>query len=171
MRIRPAVHRDAAALLAIYAPIVQDTVISFELVPPSLVEFEARLKKCVEGWSWLVAEQDGMVLGYAYGSSHRERPAYRWSTETSAYVHPHARGRGVGTALYLALFPELASKGYCNAYAAIALPNDASVALHQAVGFRPIGQFPCVGRKFGKWHDVGWFHRKLRSEPPSEVLC
>ena len=168
MLIRPANLADAPAMLAIYLPVVKETAISFELEAPTLQEFEARVAKCARGWAWLVAEQGGRILGYAYGSAHRERAAYQWSTETSAYVHPHARGTGVGKALYQALIPELAAKGYCNAYAGISLPNAASVALHQSVGFCAIGQFPSVGRKFGRWHDVGWFHRRLRADPPSE---
>jgi L-amino acid N-acyltransferase YncA len=169
MLIRPATLADAADMLAIYSPVVQETAISFELAPPTLQEFEERVRKYSCDWAWLVAERDGLIVGYAYGSSHRERLAYKWSTETSAYVHPSARGQGVGKRLYHALLPLLAEKGYCNAYAGIALPNDASVALHQSVGFRPIGQFPSVGRKFGKWHDVAWFHRNLREHPLTEV--
>ena len=169
MIIRPANLSDAAAMLAIYAPIVEHTAIFFEATPPTLQDFTARVQKYAQAWAWLVAEREGRILGYAYGTSHRERPAYKWSTETSAYVHAGARGQGVGTLLYRALFPVLAGKGYCNAYAGIALPNAASVALHESVGFRAIGQFPSVGRKFGEWHDVGWFHRNLRAEPPSEV--
>jgi L-amino acid N-acyltransferase YncA len=169
MLIRPALATDAVAMLAIYAPIVSETAISFEVEPPTLEEFEGRIAKYSEGWAWLVAEQDGELLGYAYGSSHRERLAYKWSTETSAYVHRSARGQGVGKLLYQALLPELAARGYCNAYAGIALPNAASVALHESVGFRAIGCFPAVGRKFGKWRDVGWYHRNLREEPPGEA--
>jgi L-amino acid N-acyltransferase YncA len=165
MLIRPALLSDAATMLAIYAPIVRDTAISFELDPPSLSEFEERVLKYSRDWVWLVAEVDGKVVGYAYGSSHRERPAYQWSTETSAYVAEAARGNGIGTLLYQALLPALAGRGYCNAYAGIALPNKPSVALHESVGFRFIGTFPSVGRKFNRWHDVGWFHCQLRSHP------
>jgi L-amino acid N-acyltransferase YncA len=104
----------------------------------------------------------------AYGSSHRERHAYRWSVEVSAYVHPHHHRQGIGRALYLRLFEALAHKGFCNAYAGVALPNDGSVALHRSVGFEPIGVFKAVGHKFGKWHDVAWFQRALRDSPPSE---
>jgi L-amino acid N-acyltransferase YncA len=160
--VRSAHVDDAAALLAIYAPFVEHTAISFELSPPSVEEFAERIRKYVDDWSWLVAESQGQILGYAYGSPHRERPAYRWSVETSAYVSPNAHRRGVGTLLYGKLLAELTQKGYCNAYAGIALPNEASVALHRSIGFAPIGVFPSIGYKFDKWHDVAWLHRRLR---------
>ncbi len=169
MQIRPAIESDATAMLAIYAPIVETTPISFELTPPTLAEFTERLRKFSRNWACLVAEDDARVVGYAYGSSHRAREAYRWSAETAVYVSPDARGRGVGTALYQALLPELAAQGYCNAYAGVALPNEPSVALHLGIGFQPIGTFPAVGRKFGQWWDVAWFHRRLRELPPDEA--
>jgi len=168
MLIRPVALRDVPAMLAIYAPIVRETPISFELDVPSHEAFEQRVQKYAEGWAWIVAEVDGRIAGYAYGSPHRERLAYRWSTETSAYVDDGFRGRGVGKQLYEALFLLLADKGYCNAYAGIVLPNAASVALHASVGFQKIGCFPRVGRKFKRWHDVGWYHRALRDMPPNE---
>lgn len=168
MVIRPATVADASSMLAIYAPIVRETATSFELDPPDLADFEARVSKCSAGWAWLVAELNGEVLGYAYGSPHRERAAYRWSTETSAYVVLGARKQGVGVQLYQALLAVLGERGYCNAYAGVTLPNAASVALHRSVGFSPIGTFPAVGRKFDKWHDVAWFYRRLRHLPPEE---
>lgn len=155
-------------MLSIYAPIVERTAISFELEVPSLAEFEERIRRCSAQWVWLVAELHGRVAGYAYGSSHRERAAYRWSTETTAYVSPEFRRQGVATALYRGLLPALAALGYCNAYAGVALPNPASVALHERVGFRCIGTFPAVGHKFNQWHDVQWFHSPLRTDPPPE---
>ena len=165
MRIRAATVADAAAMRDIYAPYVETTAISFELTPPTLDEFAARVAKVLGGWSWLVAEKDGRCIGYAYGTVHRDRPAYRWSTEVSAYVHPAHYRKGVGGALYRRLFDELAAKGYCNAFAGIALPNDASVALHRSVGFEPIGVFRRIGWKFDRWHDVAWFQRRLRDTP------
>ena len=165
--IRSAVAADAAALLAIYRPFVESTAVSFETVVPTVEEFATRIAKALTGWQWLVAEQDGQCIGYAYGSSHRQRHAYRWSVEVSAYVHPNHHRRGVGRALYLRLLEELAQKGFCNAYAGTTLPNEGSVALHQAVGFEFIGVFKAVGRKFGTWHDVAWFQRILRDSPPS----
>ena len=126
------------------------------------------MARALAGWAWLVAEDAGQVAGYAYATPHRSRGAYRWSVETSVYVAAAARGQGVGTQLYTALLPVLAEKGYCNAYAGITLPNDASVALHRRVGFQAIGVFRSVGRKFGAWHDVSWWHLPLRAEPPQE---
>jgi phosphinothricin acetyltransferase len=166
MIIRPPVSTDITTMLEIYTPIVLNTATSFELEPPSLTTFEERVNKYSHGWAWLVAEENGQLLGYAYGSPHRERKAYQWSTETSVYVHESARGRGIGKKLYEALLTALQEKGYCNAYAGIAMPNDASVALHRSVGFSDIGRFPRVGYKFDAWHDVAWFHKELRSAPP-----
>lgn len=166
MIIRPPVATDIVTMLEIYTPIVLNTATSFEMEPPSPVAFEERVNKYAHGWAWLVAEENGKLLGYAYGSPHRERKAYQWSTETSVYVHESARGRGVGKKLYAALLTALQEKGYCNAYAGIAMPNDASVALHRSVGFVDIGRFPRVGYKFDAWHDVAWFHKELRSSPP-----
>jgi phosphinothricin acetyltransferase len=166
--IRRATEADAPALLAIYRPFVESTAVSFEVASPSVEEFAARIGKALAGWQWLVATQDGRCIGYAYGSLHRERHAYRWSTEVSAYVHADHYRRGVGRALYLRLFDDLAAKGYCSAYAGITMPNEGSIALHRSVGFDPIGVFRAVGRKFGKWHDVAWFQRTLRDSPPSE---
>lgn len=166
--IRDARSADTEALLAIYRPFVIDTSASFELEPPSAAEFERRIAAAQSQWAWLVAEQAGEVLGYAYGSSFRSRAAYRWSVETSAYVAAAHHGQGIGKALYARLLDLLAEKGYCMAYAGITLPNEASVRLHTSLGFRDVGVFRRAGRKFGGWHDVSWWQRVLRDEPPSE---
>lgn len=163
--LRDATEADAPALLAIYRPFVERTAVSFELEPPGVAEFAGRIARAQAGWAWLVAEEGGRCLGYAYGSTHRERAAYRFSTETSVYIAEGARGRGVGRRLYAALFERLAARGYCNALAVIALPNDASVGLHRAVGFEPVGTIRRAGRKFDAWHDILWMQRKLRDEP------
>ena len=168
IRIRAATEADAASLLAIYRPFVDASAISFETVAPSTDEFATRIRKALAGWQWIVAEANGQCLGYAYGSSHRERAAYRWSVEVSAYVDAAQHRKGIGRALYLTLLQELARIGYCNAYAGITQPNPASVALHRSVGFDYIGTFEAVGHKFGKWHDVAWFQRRLRHSPPPE---
>jgi len=162
--IRPATDRDAVAVAAIYAPYVE-TAISFEETAPTPEEIAARIAKSRSRWQWLVAELNGEVVGYAYGSQHRERAAYRWSVEVSAYVGRDHHRQGIGRALYSALFAELAGKGFCNAFAGITLPNEASVKLHTSMGFQPIGTFRSIGWKFGRWHDVAWFQRKLRDTP------
>lgn len=168
LRIRDATAGDAEGLLAIYRPFVTDTAVSFELEPPTVDEFAARIAKAQSKWAWLVAERDGALAGYAYGSSFRERVAYQWSVEMSAYLAPAFRGQGVARDLYARLAELLAAKGYCTAYAGIALPNEASVRFHQAMGFRAVGVFERAGRKFGRWHDVSWWQRPLRGEPPHE---
>ena len=165
MIIRAASPEDAPALLAIYAPYVETTAVSFEAEPPSVAEFARRIEAALADWAWLVAERDGRCIGYAYGSLHRERAAYRWSTEVSAYVRPDCHRQGIGAALYLELLDQLAHQGYCTALAGVTLPNQASVALHRRVGFEPIGVFRNVGWKFERWHDVRWFQRRLRERP------
>jgi phosphinothricin acetyltransferase len=166
LRIRDAVSADTEALLGIYRPFVLETPVSFELEPPSAEEFERRIRDAQTKWAWLVAERERDVLGYAYASPYRQRAAYRWSVETSAYVDAAHRRQGVGSALYTRLLEVLAAKGYCTAYAGIALPNEASIRLHQALGFGEVGVFRRAGHKFGRWHDVSWWQRELRDEPP-----
>jgi phosphinothricin acetyltransferase len=160
------VSQDARVLSAIYAPYVEHTTVSFEETPPTPEEMARRIEKARTQWQWLVAEVDGVVVGYAYGTQHRERPAYRWSVEVSAYVDAKYHRRGVGRTLYDALFVDLAERGFCNAFAGITLPNEASVALHTRMGFTSIGVFRSIGWKFGRWHDVAWFQRRLRDLPP-----
>lgn len=166
MLIRPMRESDSPAMLEIYRPYVEHTVISFEQAVPTADEFAARVRKYLTGWAGVVAETDDQLLGYAYGALHRERAAYQWSVETTVYVAAAAQRKGIGRALYAALLPRLAEAGFCNAYAGVALPNTASVGLHVAAGFTPIGSFPRVGYKFGQWRDVAWFHLALRDAPP-----
>ena len=168
LTIRDARASDANALLDIYAPFVTGTAVSFELTPPTVAEFEARISSAQSQWAWLVAERGGEVVGYAYASAFRTRAAYRFTVETSAYVHPAHRGQGGPSALYRRLFEVLIEKGYCNAYAGIALPNDASVAFHKSLGFTPVGVFHRGGWKFGKWHDISWWEIALQDRPPAE---
>jgi L-amino acid N-acyltransferase YncA len=159
--IRIAHPDDGDALAAIYRSAVVGSAISFELVPPDASEMAARVERLLVRTPWLVAADAGAVLGYAYASPHRDRPAYQWSVEVSAYVHPSAHRQGVGRALYTSLFAVLAVQGFCNAYAGVTLPNPASVGLHKAVGFTPVGVYRRVGYKDGEWHDVAWFERPL----------
>src|SRR5260221_9769360 len=148
-RIRPASEADAPALLAIYAPFVESTAVSFETLVPTVEEFAARIARSLAAWQWLVAERDGHCIGYAYGSTHRSRPAYRWSVEVSAYVHPDCHRQGVGRALYLRLCEELAGKGHCYADAGTTRPNGGRIGLYRSVGFQPPRGFWAVGRTFG----------------------
>ncbi len=172
MQIRPATPADAAAIQAIYAPIVRDTCISFEVTPPTVDEMRARIESAT--LPWLVGVDDtGAVNGYVYASRHRERAAYQWSVDVTAYVRADARGQGVGKALHQHLLDRLTKAGYCQAFAGIALPNDASVALHEALGFEHLGTYRNVGFKKDAWHDVGWWQKTLQlpphPRPPGEV--
>ena len=167
--IRQASEADAAQLVAIYAPFVEHSAVSFETVAPSVEEFAARIAKCLNGWQYLVAERDGRAVGYAYGGVHRERAAYRFSVEVSAYIDPACHRQGIGRPLYTRLFADLSAKGYCTAFAGITLPNDASVGMHTAAGFEPIGVFRNIGWKYGTWHDVAWMQRTLRDAPPEDA--
>jgi L-amino acid N-acyltransferase YncA len=159
--IRLAAPADGPALADIYRPAVTDFATSFELEPPDGAEMARRVARILERTPWLVYERDAAVLGYAYAGPHRERPAYQWSVEVSAYVHPDARRLGVARALYVSLFAALVVQGFKNAYAGVALPNDASLGLHTAVGFTPVGVYHGIGYKRGAWHDVAWFERPL----------
>jgi L-amino acid N-acyltransferase YncA len=145
-------------------------VISFEEIVPSVEETRARIEATLLRWPWLVYEDGGEVLGYAYASKHRERAAYRWSVDVSVYVRENARGRGIGRSLYLALFRILREQGFHHAFAGIALPNVASIALHRSVGFAPVGVYREVGFKFGAWHDVAWMECAIQppGTPPRE---
>ncbi len=138
---------DAAAIAAIYAPIVEDTIISFEEIAPSADEMRSRIEDISATFPWLVAERAGRLLGYAYASRHNERAGYRWSVNVSAYVDAAARRGGVASSLYRALFALLEAQGFHRAFAGITLPNDASVGLHRSLGFELVGIYPEVGFK------------------------
>jgi L-amino acid N-acyltransferase YncA len=174
MLIRPAAadtDGDAAACASIYEPFVTGSAVSFEIVPPDGPEMARRIETT---HAWLVAETDGLLAGFAYGGSHRARAAYRWATEVSVYVHPEHRRRGVGRALYGELLPLLARLGLQVALAGITLPNPGSVALHEAIGFQPVGVYRRIGWKAGAWHDVGWWQLELapaRDDPPPRDLA
>ena len=163
---------DAAAVQAIYAPFVSDSATSFETVVPDEAEIRRRIEAQRERYPWLVFEADRIVAGYAYASAHRTRQAYQWSVDVSVYVNPRFHRRGIGRALYLALFDLLRRQRFVNAYAGITLPNPSSVGLHQSLGFEPIGVYRQVGFKFDRWHDVMWLHLRLldHAAKPDELL-
>ncbi len=155
---------------AIYAPYVRETAISFESEPPTPAQMAQRIALATRTHAWLVLQEDDRVIGYAYGGSHQERAAYRFSCEVSVYVEQGRRRTGAGRALYGALLERLAARGYRMAVAGMALPNEASAALHRAMGFEPVGIYRRIGWKFGVWHDVAWMQRPLgvEQDPPAE---
>src|SRR4051812_3807334 len=157
---------DAAQVLAIYAPIVRDTIISFEVEPPSEAAMRERIEGTLQMYPWLVAEDGDRILGYAYASAHRDRKAYQWSVDVSCYVHSASRGKGIGKRLYRALFTILRRQGFQAAFAGIALPNAASEALHASVGFERIGIYRQVGYKAGAWRDTVWYQCALGAALP-----
>ena len=159
--VRDAIVEDAAAIQAIYAPIVAETAISFETDVPTVAEMARRIDAVLKTHAYVAAERAGDLLGYAYSSQHRARPAYGSSVDVTVYVADSARGLGVGRALYEALLPRTAALGYHAAFAGVTLPNPGSVALHEAMGFTHVGIYREVGFKLGDWHDVGWWQRLL----------
>lgn len=169
MILRNASPSDAPILRAIYAPYVENTAISFELVPPSAEEFTARITRTLERYPYLIAEEDGKVLGYLYAGAFRVRPAYAVSAETSIYLLPEARRRGIGRALYEAVFPKLRALGITRVYACIACPPEEedehltfdSIRFHTAIGFREVGHFHGCARKFGKEYDMVYMEYRL----------
>lgn len=170
--IRPATPDDAAAVHRIYAPIVEETAISFEYEVPSESEIRRRIEHVLtEGFPWLVAATEDGIVGYAYGSRFRTRRAYDWAAEVSVYVDADARGRGVGRRLYERLMRILELQGFRSAYGVATAGNPSSEALHRALGFAEVGRLPRVGYKLGAWHDVIYWHLGLGSpdRAPTEI--
>ena len=161
IEIRPAGPQDAEGVLAIYRPIVVETHVSFELEAPTVAEMARRMAAADGRHPWLVAADEEGLAGYAYATSFRARPAYEQTVETSVYVDAGRHRTGVARALYLDLFERLRSAGVRSVIAGIALPNDASVALHERLGFTPVGVFHDVGRKFDRWWSVGFWERPI----------
>jgi phosphinothricin acetyltransferase len=164
---------DAAACAAVYAPFVTDSVASLEEQPPDAEELAARMRRVCSAYPWLVAELAGQVIGYAYGSQHHVRAAYRWSADAAVYISADHHRRGIGRALYGELLPMLTRQGVYTVCAGISLPNPASVRLHESFGFQPVGIYRDVGFKHGRWWDVGWWQLALREptagEAPAEL--
>jgi len=159
--VRDASGDDAAACVAIYAPYVTDTAVTFESDPPTPAEMAARIAAAAATHAWVVLSDGGRVVGYACGGPFRSRAAYRWSCEVSVYLEPGRRGRGGGRALYDALLARLAERGFCTVVAGMTLPNEASVRLHRAMGFESVGTYRRIGWKHDAWHDVAWVQRSI----------
>jgi L-amino acid N-acyltransferase YncA len=160
--VRAARRRDLEAIAGVYRHYVERSYFTFESNAPDAAEWARRFDVAAErGHPWLVAVPAGEVVGYAIASTFLPRAAYHRTVQTAIYLRPDERGRGLGRALYAALVDEAAARGFHLAVAGIALPNPASLALHEAIGFVPVGVFAEVGRKFGVWRDVSWWQRRL----------
>lgn len=178
MSIRTATAQDIAHILAIYAPYVENTTISFEYTTPTLEEFTQRFHTVTAQFPWLVWEENGQILGYAYASAPFQRAAYRWCASSSVYLRPDAQHRGIGRALCQALEAALQKQGYRKLYAVITSGNQASLDFHKSLGYRLLTEFPGCGIKFGKLLGVYWFEKDLScgdlpEQPPvpfSELL-
>ena len=170
MIVRLAGPADAGAVAAVYAPYVTDSFVSFETEAPDEAEMRRRIESGAGLYPWLVAEVDGGLAGYASASAFRPRAAYRYAVETSVYLDRDQIGRGLGRALYERLLDLLERQGFAQAIGAISLPNEASVRLHEALGFAPAGVYRQVGWKCGRWLDVGLWQRALApaTVPPTE---
>ena len=162
MNLRFADEHDAAACLAIYAQYI-DTSITFETALPSEDEFAGRIRSYGAVYPWLIAEEEGKILAYAYAHRAQERAAYDWNAELSVYVSKNAAGRGLGTRLYRALLALLKEQGVRTAYGVVTMPNDASAALHRKLGFGLLGTYHNTGYKNGRWRDVVWFEKPIGS--------
>jgi L-amino acid N-acyltransferase YncA len=165
MNIRSIHSNDTEAVLSIYAPYILQTAATFETAVPSQQEFSERIAQYTAKYPWLVAEEEGKVVGYAYAGKHRDRDAYQWCAESSVYVEKAYQGKGVARKLYEQLFQLLREDGYVNIYAGITQPNEPSNRLHQHMGFEPVGTYQKVGYKLGRWHDVLWMVKTLIDHP------
>ena len=179
MIIRTVLPADAPALLAIYAPYVEKTAVTFEYEVPSVEEFARRIRETLPRYPWLVAESGKEVLGYACAGAFKDRAAYDWSVETTVYICEDQRGAGLGRALYGALEAQLARQNIRNLYACIAVPREEdpfltldSVHFHEHIGYHLAGRFEQCGYKFGRWYDMVWMEKMLGPHPdtPAEFL-
>ena len=165
--LRNARLTDVPAMREIYRPYVETTAITFEYDVPGPEAFQARFLDTVRDFPWLVWEENGEVLGYAYGSRAFARAAYQWDVDVSIYLRQDQRGRGIGRQLYAALEDRLRQQGYFVLYALVTSANEASCQFHRALGYRPIACFENTGFKFGKWYDVTWFEKRLQDGTPA----
>jgi phosphinothricin acetyltransferase len=170
-KIRSAKLTDAIDLLEIYKPYISNTPITFDLVMPSLEEFQEKLKVVTAKFPWIVYEINGEIVGYAYANTFRTKCAYEWSLESTVYVKEGKHGLGIGKQLYETLFQLLRAQGVINLFAGITLPNAASIKLHENCGFVPVGVYKKIGYKLNQWWDVGWWQLELQQiEQPKSLL-
>lgn len=160
--IRLITPADAEAALAVYAPYVLHTANTFEYEIPSADDFRKKIEKITAQYPWLVCEYDGEIVGYAYGSTHRERAAYQWSPESTVYISDKHHRKGIARILYNTLFALLQQQGYINVFASVLVTNVNSVEFHRAYGFEEIGLFKNIGYKLGEWHTNLWFQYTLQ---------
>ena len=166
--LRDALLSDVPAMLAIYAPYVTDTAITFEYEPPTEAEFAARFTRITADHPWLVLEEEGRVLGYAYAARAFEKAAYAWCADVTIYLSPEAVGQGRGRLLYEALEARLRAGGWQVLYALVTASNEHSLRFHRAFGYREIGRLPASGWKQGQWHDVIWLEKRLAFAVPTK---
>lgn len=159
--VRLATEADAAGILAVYAPYIRDTAVTFETETPSLDAFRCRMASIIGDYPYLVVEEDGSIVGFAYAHRLGERAAYAWNAELSIYFAPGCTSRGWGSVLFWALIDLLALQGVRNAYSLITVPNEASLALHEKLGFTLMGVQKEAGYKLGAWHDVAWLRMAI----------
>ncbi len=164
--IRPATVQDVPAILEIYAPYIRETAYTFEYEVPSLEEFTARFLSISTRHPWLVWEEAGVIVGYAYGHNAFERAAYQWMADLAVYLRPEHLGRGIGRKLYTALETILQQQGYCAAYGVVTSANEGSCRFHEAMGYRKAARFEQCGCKFGRWYGTVWYEKRLRNEVP-----
>ena len=170
VRIRFAdAEKDASRILAVYAPYIERTAITFETEVPERTAFAARVAGIAEAFPYLLLEIDGELAGYAYAHRQAERAAYQWNAELSIYLAEGFAHRGLGAPLYALLMRLLEMQGYVNLYACITASNAGSIALHERMGFERVGLFPDTGYKFGQWHGVAWMCRRVRAGAPGAI--
>jgi L-amino acid N-acyltransferase YncA len=168
--IRLATPQDATEMLALYRPYIEESEISFELVTPSLGEFQARIAEKMEKFPWIVCESEGRIVGYAYAGTYRSRRAYDWSVESSVYVLQGFHGQGIGRALYERLFHLLKRQGVVNVVAVLTLPNSASEAMHERLGFEKVAVLKDIAFKNGRWCSIGYWQLTLQKPERPEAL-
>lgn len=161
--IRLATEKDIPRILEIYSPYILNTAVSFEYTVPSFEEFTLRFQEITRQFPWIVWEEGGKVLGYAYGSLPFGRAAYRWCAASSIYLAPEAQGRGIGRKLYSTLNALLTAQGYRKSYAIITSDNPGSLRFHEKLGFRFLARFENCGIKFSKLYSVVWMEKDLNT--------